>query len=148
MLLGKANYTSCYCVYAEFFLFSQQTRIYLFLYYKQGDLLFKASTYFDYQDESGILGCLLLSLLLNSNFSLHMEQLLLLDEKLKAEYRSGWKDLTKGLTFSSSTVPQRKGSPSTRKRDSKSMNRTPEEDEISQMLSHKRAEKLNSLAGR
>ena len=134
MLLGKANYASCYCVYADI-LFSQQT---FFLYYKQGDLLFKASTYFNYQDESGILGCLLHSLLLDSKFSLHMEQLLLLDQKLKTEYRSGWKDLTKGLTFSRGKDHQ----------DSRSMNRTPEEDEISQMLSRKREEKLNSLAGR
>ena len=62
----------------------------------------------------------------------------MLDQKLKTEYRSGWKDLTKGLTFSRGKDHQ----------DSRSMNRTPEEDEISQMLSRKREEKLNSLAGR
>jgi len=73
-----------------------------------------------------------------------VDQLLLLDQNVKPEHRSGWKDSTKEITFSSMTAPQKKGLPSTRKRD-KPMICSPEGDEISYMLSCKREEKLYDL---
>jgi len=89
------------------------------------------------------LGCLLLSLLLQWRFTLNHDTLTTLDQDLKEDKRSGWKELTAGIEFSNSSLPQKKPSPPIRKRDKPTVSNA--EDGIAQKLSRKRKEQLDYL---
>ena len=133
------NLPVVYCVKFEFL---NRREFTFFIYYSKGDLLFTPNHYFEYQGELGILGCLVLNLLLESNFTLDVYSLFLLEQKVQPEGRCGWKPLTRRVTFSNVTAPVKKSSPSICKRTISS----PEGNGIAQMLAHKRQEKLDSLA--
>ena len=117
LLLGKTN-DVVYCIQFESLIYIANRREFtFFIYYTQGDLLLKCNQYFEYQGENGIQGCLLLNLLLQSNFTIEKDLFVTLDLEATPEHRSGWKELTQHILFSNLTAYQRKGSPSTRKRD-------------------------------